>query len=156
MSTAIAEAHTFFATRQALLESISLSATRQPIGESVPVSAEEIHLLLRSSAQHQWSLRLTKRPQDYLKTKQVNLVYVSTGANAEMYRLYKATSATSEFSETIVRQLEPLKHNNKAQFNELWLSEQDSPEARLSIFMRLDESDSQPGWLELEMDTHEV
>ena len=156
MSTAIAEAHTFFATRQALLESISLSATRQPIGESVPVSTEEIHLLLGSSAQHQWSLRLTKRLQDYLKTKQVNLVYVSTGANAEVYRLYNATSAISEFSETIVRQLEPLKHNDKSQFNELWLSEQDSAEARLYIFIRLDESDSQPGWLGLEMDADEV
>lgn len=30
MSSAIAEAHTFFTTRQSLLESISLSATRQP------------------------------------------------------------------------------------------------------------------------------
>ena len=56
MSSAIAEAHTFFTTRQALLESISLSATRQPQGELVSVSAEEIHLLLGPSPKRQWNL----------------------------------------------------------------------------------------------------
>ena len=80
MSSAIAEAHTFFTTRQALLESISLSATRQPEGEFVTVSAEEIHLLMGPSPQRQWNLWLTERLRDYMKEKQVNLVYVSTGA----------------------------------------------------------------------------
>ena len=143
MSIAIAEAHIFFATRQALLERISLSASRQPIDESV--SAEEIHLLLGSSVQHQWSPWMTERLQDYLKAKQVSLVYVSTGVNAKVYRLYNATSAVSELSETILRQLEPLKLNDKAQFKELWLVEQDNPEALLYIFIRLDERDRQSG-----------
>lgn len=46
MSSAIAEAHTFFTTRGALLESLSLSAIRKPEGVKPQVSPEEIHLLL--------------------------------------------------------------------------------------------------------------
>lgn len=156
MSSAIAEAHTFFTTRQALLESISLSATRQPEGEFVTVSAEEIHLLLGPSPQRQWNLWLTERLRDYMKEKQVNLVYVSTGAHAKVSRLYNATDAVSGFSETILRQLESLKHDDKRELDELWLSEQDSPHARLYIFIRLDERDPQSGWLGLEMDSGEV
>ena len=156
MSSAIAEAHTFFTTRQALLESISLSATRQPEGEFVTVSAEEIHLLLGPSPKRQWNLWLTERLRDYMKEKQVNLVYVSTGAHAKVSRLYNATDAVSGFSETILRQLESLKHDDKRELDELWLSEQDSPHARLYIFIRLDERDPQSGWLGLEMDSGEV
>ena len=156
MSSAIAEAHTFFTTRQALLESISLSATRQPEGEFVTVSAEEIHLLLGPSPQRQWNLWLTERLRDYLKEKQVNLVYVSTGANAKVARLYNATDTVSGFSDTILRQLESLKRDNNTQFDELWLSEPDSPHSRLYIFIRLDERNLQSGWLGLEMDSDEV
>lgn len=156
MSSAIAEAHTFFTTRQALLESISLSATRQPEGEFVSISAEEIHLLLGPSPQRQWNLWLTERLRDYMKEKQVNLVYVSTGAHAKVSRLYNATDAVSGFSETILRQLDSLKHDDKRELDELWLSEQDSPHARLYIFIRLDERDPQSGWLGLEMDSGEV
>ena len=156
MSSAIAEAHTFFTTRQSLLESISLSATRQPEDEAVSVSAEEIHLLLGPSAKQQWSLWLTERLRDYLKTKQVNLVYVSTGDNAKVSRLYNATPAVSAFSETILRQLDALKRDDSPELNELWLTEQDSPHARLYIFIRLDERDRQSGWLGLEMDASEV
>ena len=156
MSSAIAEAHTFFTTRQSLLESISLSATRQPEGEFVSVSAEEIHLLLGPSPQQQWSLWLTERLRDYLKEKQVNLVYVSAGANAKVSRLYNATDAVSGFSETILHQLDALKHDDRTELDELWLSEQNSPHARLYIFIRLDERDRQSGWLGLEMDSGEV
>lgn len=156
MSSAIAEAHTFFTTRQSLLESISLSATRQPEDEAVSVSAEEIHLLLGPSAKQQWSLWLTERLRDYLKAKQVNLVYVSTGDNAKVSRLYNATPAVSAFSETILRQLDALKRDDSPELNELWLTEQDSPHARLYIFIRLDERDRQSGWLGLEMDASEV
>ena len=156
MSSAIAEAHTFFTTRQSLLESISLSATRQPEGEVVSVSAEEIHLLLGPSPQKQWSLWLTERLRDYLKSKQVNLIYVSTGANATVSRLYNATPVVSAFSQTILHQLNALKHDNSPDLDELWLSEQDSPHARLYIFIRLDERDRQSGWLGLEMDAGEV
>ena len=156
MSSAIAEAHTFFTTRQALLESISLSTTRQPEGESVSVSAEEIHLLLGPSPQQQWSLWLTERLRDYLKAKQVNLVYVSTGANAKVTRVYNATPTVRGFSETILNQLDALKHDDTAALDELWLTEHDSPHARLYIFIRLDERDPQSGWLGLEMDAGEV
>ena len=156
MSSAIAEAHTFFTTRQSLLESISLSATRQPEGEAVSVSAEEIHLLLGPSPQQQWSLWLTERLRDYLKSKQVNLVYVSTGVNAKVSRLYNATPAVSAFSETILQQLEALKRDDSPELDELWLTEPDSPNARLYIFIRLDERDRQSGWLGLEMDASEV
>ena len=156
MSSAMAEANTFFTTRQALLESISLSATYQPEGQSVSVSTEEIHLFLGPSPQQQWSLWLTERLRDYLKAKQVNLVYVSTGTNAKVTRVYNATPGVRGLSETILNQLDAFKHDDVAALDELWLTEHDSPHARLYIFIRLDERDRESGWLGLEMDAGEV
>lgn len=78
MSSAIAEAHTFFTTREALLESLSLSATHMA-NMDLPVSEEEIRLLLGQAPGQQWSIWLTRRMRDYLKARQLNLVYVSSG-----------------------------------------------------------------------------
>lgn len=59
MSSAIAEAHTFFTTREALLESLSLSATRKTC-MALPVSEEQIRSLLGPPGK-QWSIWLTQR-----------------------------------------------------------------------------------------------
>ncbi|WP_300732148.1 ATP-binding protein [Pseudomonas sp.] len=156
MSTAIAEAHTFFTTRKALLESISLSAARRDNVIVASSSDEETHLRLGPSSQTQWNIWLTQRLRDYLKAKQVNLVYVSTGDHAEVTRLYNATPVMSAFPRTIAHQLQALKQAGAAASDELWLTEENGQHSRLYLFTCLDDRDPQSGWLGLEMDAGEV
>lgn len=106
MSSAIAEAHTFFTTREALLESLSLSATRMA-NMDLPVSDEEIRLLLGQAPAQQWSIWLTRRMRDYLKARQLNLVYVSSGPQSQVWRLYNATPVTSAFPEPHLSDCKP-------------------------------------------------
>ena len=151
MSSAIAEAHTFFTTREALLESLSLSATRKT-ELNLPASDEEIRLLLGQTPGKQWSIWLTQRMRDYLKAKQLNLLYVST--EAQVMRLYNATPVCSEFPQAMLDQLETLKLSGSLQ--ELWLTHASDDHSQLYIFIRLDERDLNSGWLGLEMDDREV
>ncbi|CAM3861048.1 ATP-binding protein [Pseudomonas wadenswilerensis] len=155
MSSAIAEAHTFFTTRQALLESLSLSATRK--SRSVPpMSDEEIHLLLGTTPGKQWRIGLTQRMRDNLKAKQVNLIYVSSGTDAQVKRLYTATPMPRTFPQAMLKSLETLKRENNSPHEELWLTHQSAKHAQLYIFIRLDERDVDSGWLGLEMDGRKV
>ncbi|VVQ34213.1 Sensor histidine kinase RcsC [Pseudomonas fluorescens] len=151
MSSAIAEAHTFFTTREALLESLSLSATRKA-KINVPVSEEEIRLLLGQTPGKQWSIWLTQRMRDYLKAKQLNLLYVSSGGH--VLRLYNATPLVVGLPQATLDQLEALKLT--ATLSELWLTHAADGHSRLYIFIRLDERDVHSGWLGLEMDDREV
>ncbi|WP_339539287.1 ATP-binding protein [Pseudomonas sp. RA_15y_Pfl2_54] len=151
MSSAIAEAHTFFTTREALLESLSLSATRKA-KINVPVSEEEIRLLLGQTPGKQWSIWLTQRMRDYLKAKQLNLLYVSNGGH--VLRLYNATPLVAGLPQATLDQLEALKLT--ATLSELWLTHAADGHSRLYIFIRLDERDVHSGWLGLEMDDREV
>ncbi len=151
MSSAIAEAHTFFTTREALLESLSLSATRKA-KQNLPVSDEEIRLLLGQTPGQQWSIWLTQRMRDYLKAKQLNLLYVSTAA--QVSRLYNATPVAAHFPPAMLAQLQALKHQRTLQ--ELWLTHASDGHSQLYIFIRLDERDPDSGWLGLEMDDREV
>jgi len=155
MSSAIAEAHTFFTTREALLESLSLSATRMA-NMDLPVSDEEIRLLLGQAPAQQWSIWLTRRMRDYLKTRQLNLVYVSSGPQSQVWRLYNATPVTSAFPRATLERLQTLKHHNSANLKELWLTHAADGHSQLYIFIRLDERDINSGWLGLEMDDREV
>ncbi|EJM56735.1 signal transduction histidine kinase [Pseudomonas sp. GM49] len=155
MSSAIAEAHTFFTTREALLESLSLSATRKA-KINVPVSDEEIRLLLGQTPGQQWSIWLTQRMRDYLKAKQLNLIYVSSGTDAQVSRLYNVTSQARDFPRAMLNQLETLKHHNTSALQELWLTHAADGHSQLYIFIRLDERDINSGWLGLEMDDREV
>jgi two-component system capsular synthesis sensor histidine kinase RcsC len=155
MSSAIAEAHTFFTTREALLESLSLSATRKA-KINVPVSDEEIRLLLGQTPGQQWSIWLTQRMRDYLKAKQLNLIYVSSGTDAQVSRLYNVTFQARDFPQAMLKQLETLKHHNTSALQELWLTHAADGYSQLYIFIRLDERDINSGWLGLEMDDREV
>jgi len=156
MSSAIAEAHTFFTTREALLESLSLSATRYDWQAEPAASDEEIHLLLGDAPGKQWSIWLTQRMRDYLKAQQVNLIYVSSDVETTVARLYNATPAPGEFSETMLNELQALKHDNVPALQELWLTHKSAGHSQLYIFIRLDERDVNSGWLGLEMDDREV
>ena len=111
MSSAIAEAHTFFTTREALLESLSLSATRQT-ALSAPLSEEEIRLLLGQAPGKQWSIWLTQRMRDYLQARKLNLLYVSSGAEAQVWRLYNTTPMAGDFPQAMLERLETLKRDN--------------------------------------------
>ncbi|QBR29278.1 MULTISPECIES: response regulator [Pseudomonas] len=155
MSSAIAEAHTFFTTREALLESLSLSATRKAEIEG-PVSNEEICLLLGQTPGKQWSIWLTRRMRDYLTAKQLNLIYISSDPHAQVLRLYNATPMVGDFSQAMLEQLQALKYHNTSALQELWLTPAVDGHSQLYIFIRLDERDIDSGWLGLEMDDREV
>ncbi|MFC6298136.1 response regulator [Pseudomonas sp. CCM 7893] len=158
MSSAIAEAHTFFTNRQVLLESLSLTALRtsaQSVPQSPTPGDEETHLLLSSDPAHAWSLWMTRRLEDYLREKQVSLLYVNTGERPQIKRLYNAAAQTPVIPSDILDQLRALESRN-APVNELWLSGRTGLRAHLYLFTRLDEHDAQAGWLGLEIDSHEV
>ncbi|MCU0121146.1 ATP-binding protein [Pseudomonas sp. B2M1-30] len=155
MSSAIAEAHTFFTTREALLESLSLSATRQTALDA-PLSEEEIRLLLGKTPGKQWSIWLTQRMRDYLNAHKLNLLYVSSGAEAQVWRLYNTAPATGNFPRAMLDRLENLKRQNTSALQEIWLTHTSRGHSQLYIFIRLDERDLDSGWLGLEMDDREV
>ncbi|MHA3737100.1 ATP-binding protein [Pseudomonas sp. Eth.TT006] len=156
MSSAIAEAHTFFTTRQALLESLSLSAIRMAQGVKPQVSPEEVHLLLGTTPGKQWSIWLTERNKQYLASKQVNVLYVSSGNDIQVKRLYTATPVITDFPLSMLDRLQALKRDNNATLGELWLTNQSASHSQLYIFLRLDARDVDSGWLGLEMDGREV
>ncbi|MHC8300818.1 response regulator [Pseudomonas sp. ZS1P83] len=158
MSSAIAEAHTFFTNRQALLESLRLTAVRRP-AQTVPQAPtprdEETHLLLGSDPAHAWNLWLTRRLGDYLHDKKVSLLYVNTGEQPQINRLYNASTQAPVIPPGILDQLKEL-DSRATTVNELWLSGQTGQHSHLYLFTRLDEHDAQAGWLGLEIDSHEV
>ncbi len=156
MSSAIAEAHTFFTTREALLESLSLSAIRQSNGSKQLVSPEEVRLLLGTTRGKQWSIWLTERIRQYLTSKQVNLLYVSSGNDLQVKRLYTATPIRADFPQAMLDRLQALKRDNSNAMDELWLTEQSPSHSQLYMFIRLDAQDLDSGWLGLEMDGREV
>jgi two-component system capsular synthesis sensor histidine kinase RcsC len=155
MSSAIAEAHTFFTTREALLESLSLSATRQT-ALSAPLSEEEIRLLLGQPSGKQWSIWLTQRMRDYLQARKLNLLYVSSGAEVQVWRLYNTTPMAGDFPRAMLDRLETLKRDNTRSLKEIWLTHSAQGHSQLYIFIRLDDRDLDSGWLGLEMDDREV
>ena len=155
MSSAIAEAHTFFTTREALLESLSLSATRQT-ALSAPLSEEEIRLLLGQTPGKQWSIWLTQRMRDYLQARKLNLLYVSSGAEAQVWRLYNTTPMAGDFPRAMLDRLETFKRDNTSALKEIWLTHNLQGHSQLYIFIRLDDRDPDSGWLGLEMDDREV
>lgn len=159
MSSAIAEAHTFFTTREALLESLSLSAVRkstQAKAQAYPASSEEQRLQLGNAPGHQWSIWLTSRMRSYLKTKQVNLLYVTAGPDPQLTRLYDSTPQVLPFSKCMLNRLRALKQHNPLDPGELWLSDQTEGHSHLYLFILLDERDPDSGWLGLEMESQEV
>lgn len=158
MSSAIAEAHTFFTNREALLESLSLAAVRQtaPGVDWLPLApGEEVHLQLGSRPGKRWSLWLTQRMCAYLKARQVNLLYVDTAAQAPMRWLYNADAQASLPSSALLEQLLAAGQRGTAP-RELWLADQGAQGSRLFIFLRLDARDPGSGWLGLEIDSHAV
>ena len=130
MSSAIAEAHTFFTNREALLESLSLSTVRKQ-SRVYSSSPEEQHLALGDTSGNQWSIWLTARMRDYLKAKQLNLLYVNAGPNPQVMRLYDATPQVLPISKCMLNRLKALQRSNPATLNELWLSDRTEQHSHL-------------------------
>jgi len=159
MSRAITEAQTFFTSREALLESLSLSAVNRSIPDEPTThtsTSEQIHLQLDGAQGSQWSIWLTQRIRDYLKKKQVNLLYVSYGEGVQVKRLYSATPMAPDFPRSMLDKLEALKSEDPSQVDELWMTDLSAQTSRLYIFTRLDDRAADSGWLGLEMDGQEV
>lgn len=158
MSSAIAEAHTFFTNREALLESLSLATVRQAVPgvQAVPLApGEEVHLQLGNQPGKRWSLWLTRRMCAYLRARHVNLLYVGADAQAPMRWLYNVDSQAPEPSRALLDRLRDAGQRVKAP-RELWLADQGAQSSRLFIFLRLDERDADSGWLGLEIDSQAV
>lgn len=159
MSVAIAQAHTFFTNREALLESLSLSAVRTSTQAKPTTSlaaTEEARLLLGSDPANQWNIWLTRRMRDYMKDKQVSLLYVSTGPQAQVSRLYDSTTVVPKFSSAMLDRFQALANKTSSSLSQIWLTDQNERHSHLYIFVRLDEREPKSGWLGLEMDGHEV
>ncbi|PZW79251.1 two-component system capsular synthesis sensor histidine kinase RcsC [Pseudomonas sp. 2848] len=159
MSSAIAEAHTFFTNREALLESLTLSAITRtaPSGTHITQTpSEEVHLLLGNKPGQQWSLWLSQRMCDYLRTKQVNLLYVGAGPQAQARWLYSTIAHAHTPSMALLERLRTEQKRLPTTVNELWLADKDEQHTHLYIFQRLDRRDPDSGWLGLEIDSREV
>lgn len=109
MSSAIAEAQTFFTSREALLESLSLSAVHKPQAATGFDSTEEVHLKLGSPEEEHWGVWLTRRMRDYLKSKQLTLLYVHPGQKPEVQYLFNPRPETSHLPLSLLARLTALK-----------------------------------------------
>ncbi len=160
MSSAIAEAQTFFTSREALLESLSLSAVHKsrqnPNYESSSDPNEEIHLQLGPPGEHQWGVWLTQRMRDYLKSKQLNLLYVHDGEQPHVQRLFSTQPEAAYLPSLMLAKLASLNPAQIPPGQQLWLMDHSSNTARLYIFTRLDERYLNSGWLGLEMEGSSV
>ncbi|QEK94868.1 response regulator [Achromobacter insolitus] len=159
MSSAIAEAHTFFTIREALLESLSLSAVRHvnPSGSlAYASSVEEVHFLVGEAPENQWSIWLTRRMSNYLAAQQVNLLYVGSDQRSSVTRLFNASEETPVLPSHILLRLHALRDDHGAPLQELWLTNRNRQDPYLYIFKRLDRNDPNSGWLALEMNSRAV
>lgn len=160
MSSAITEAQTFFTSREALLESLSLSAVHKskPLDGDTIVSnsAEEIHLHLGDPNANQWGIWLTQRMRDYLKNKQLNLLYINGGEHPHLQRLFSTQANAADLPDRLLSKLANVKLDEVPMGNELWLMDHSSTIPKLYIFTRLDERFVNSGWLGLEMDGKSV
>ena len=141
MSVAIAQAHTFFTNREALLESLSLSAVHtstQAKPTAFVAATEEARLLLGSDPANQWNIWLTRRMRDYMKDKQVSLLYVSTGPQAQVRRLYDATTVVPKFSSAMLDRFQALDNKTSSSLSQIWLTDQNEQHSHLYIFVRLE------------------
>ncbi|MFJ2709433.1 ATP-binding protein [Pseudomonas sp. NPDC087346] len=159
MSSAIAEAQTFFTTREALLESLSLSAVRRSM-QAEPVSywpsIEEVPVQLSNAEGTQWTLWLTRRMREYMQRNQLDLIYVSGGENAQSNRLYSVHSSQPDLPQSLLNRLQALNDLPPSQDQELWLTDETAPTSQLFIFIRLDDSVRNSGWLGLKMEGQAV
>ncbi|MNZ25412.1 hypothetical protein D3C78_425800 [compost metagenome] len=120
------------AIRETLLESLSLSTTHQT-ALSAPLSEDEIHLLLGKTPGKQWSIWLTERMRDFLKAKKLNLLYVSSGVDAQVWRLYNTAPVVGDFPKAMLNRLESLKRNNTSNLQEICLTHASDGPSQLYI-----------------------
>lgn len=159
MSSAIAEAQTFFTSRESLLQSVGLSAVCKTLMAnplSYSPSIEDLSIQLDSSGGGKWMIWLTRRMLEHMQRHELNLLYVSAGAEPKVTRLYTASATLPDFPQSINDQLRTLNEQLPARGQQLWLADKTAPAAQLYIFIRLDEGVKDSGWLGLEMDGAQI
>jgi len=155
MNAAIANAQSFFVSRQTLLDTLRLAAVRSttaPVASANVVAGEEVHVGLGSDKQA-WSLWLTRRMTDHLRLNKVNLLYVATGDRAEVLRLNPAREPVQLIAPHL---LERLNAQDNSSVDELWLTDPERDDSPLYIFTRLDDRSPQSGWLGLEVESPDL
>ncbi|RZI90496.1 MAG: hybrid sensor histidine kinase/response regulator, partial [Pseudomonas sp.] len=153
MNEAIFDAQGFFVSRQTLLKGLGLSTVRQPTlaaAETNNVPEEEIHIIL-GQAHEIWSLWLTRRMLDYLRTNQVNLLYVPQSPDAGVQRLFTAADHADSVPARVLERVRSV-NDSQAHQDELWLTDPGRLDSPLYIFIRMDERKLTSGWLGLEVD----
>nr|WP_314877799.1 ATP-binding protein [uncultured Pseudomonas sp.] len=153
MNEAIFDAQGFFVSRQTLLKGLGLSTVRQPTlaaAETNNVPEEEIHIIL-GQAHELWSLWLTRRMLDYLRTNQVNLLYVPQAPGAAVQRLFTAAEHANSVPSQVLERVRSANDSHTPQ-DELWLTDPGRLDSPLYIFIRMDERKATSGWLGLEVD----
>ncbi|WP_411383703.1 ATP-binding protein [Pseudomonas sp. L7] len=153
MNEAIFDAQGFFVSRQTLLKGLGLSTVRQPTlaaAETNNVPEEEIHIILGQDHEI-WSLWLTRRMLDYLRTNEVNLIYVPQTPGAEVQRLFTAATHAESMPSRVLERVRSA-NDIQASQDELWLTDPGRLDSPLYIFIRMDERKATSGWLGLEVD----
>ncbi len=161
MSGAILEAQRFFTAHEMLLKNISLAAVRNSSATNAvsPEWADEIELTLGEGA-HSWSLWQTLRESEYLRKKNINLLYVRAGPRGQAERLTHNTLQPLPIDESILRQLKALEHSQEPVKGEYWFNATPNlviaDSAVLYLFTLLDERDPHSGWLGIEIEGTEI
>lgn len=154
MNEAVFAAQGFFVSRQTLLKGLGLSTVRQPVlyaPEANNVPEEEIHIIL--GLDHGiWSLWLTRRMLDYLRVKQVNLVYVPQSPETPVQRLFTTGDPAGDIPSHVLKRIRSVNDESYSQ-DELWLTDPGRLDSPLYIFIRMDERNLTSGWLGLEVDS---
>ena len=156
MGSALTQAQTFFTSREALLESLSLSTVRKVAGAAPPTASEASKWHLGSPGKGQWDIWLTQRLQEHLQEQKLNLLYVGAGNQGKVLRLYSANLPTAEVPPAVLERLRNLKSHASANDDCFWLSDQSTQSPRLYLFSQVDERAPDSGWLGLEMRSEDV
>ncbi|WP_350616607.1 ATP-binding protein [Pseudomonas sp. HY7a-MNA-CIBAN-0227] len=157
MNDAISDAQNFFITRQTLLKSVGLAAVRnitQPLANANEIQGEEAHIILGERDSNTWSLWLTRRLLSYMGTEKINLLYVSASAQAKVIRLFDTDNIAEKPSVLSRPVLNLLARSEQSQ--DVWVTDQQSLDAPLYIFSRLDDRDPASGWLGLEVEKQDL
>ncbi|RZA18389.1 MAG: hybrid sensor histidine kinase/response regulator, partial [Proteobacteria bacterium] len=152
MNEAVFDAQSFFVSRQTLLKGLGLSTVRQPTlaaAETNNVPEEEIHIIL-GQAHEIWSLWLTRRMLDYLRSSQVSLIYVPQSPEEAVQRLFTAADHNDRVPARVLERVRSV-NDSRAPQDELWLTDLGRLDSPLYIFIRMDERNVTSGWLGLEV-----
>lgn len=152
MNEAIFNAQDFFVSRQTLLKSLGLSTVRHAgsSGGEAYIPGEEVHVFLRQPS-GTWSLWLTPRMLDFLRTKQTSLLYVPHALDGPVQWLFSQPQRPPLVPNAVLQRLRG-STGEPGQEQILLADAGDEKSPPLYIFIAMDERDRASGWLGLEVE----